>query len=62
MTQSLALPLAVVLLLGASAPTGGRPSAADPYRANLSCLDRATQVAIRIENGSRDTNRLRPCG
>ena len=59
-TASLGLPLMTILLLGACAPTTG-PSVADPDRANLGCLDRATQIAIRIENGSRDADRLRPC-
>ena len=39
---------------GASTKSFGGP--------NLSCLDRPTAIAIRIENGSRDTNKLRPCG
>ncbi len=62
MTRSLHLSLVAGHILTACAPTGMRTSSAGSDGVNLSCLDRATQVAIRIENGSRDTNRLRPCG
>ncbi|MBM2576404.1 hypothetical protein JQC91_08795 [Jannaschia sp. Os4] len=62
MTRSahLGLLLMTILWLGACGPTT-RPPIADPDRATLGCLDRATQIAIRIENGSRDADRLQPC-
>ncbi|WP_043919885.1 hypothetical protein [Jannaschia aquimarina] len=59
-TTSSLLHVILIVGLGGCVPGGGT-SGAIRNSPNLSCLDRATATAIRIENGSRDSGLLRPC-